>query len=86
MSEQDRQDDKSQEIDLEKVGRLIEALELDLARVRSGSEDMKRLRDEVETLKNVLNSRSAATTGCATACTACVSGWKRNSTPHWPKA
>lgn len=56
MSEQDRQDDKSQEIDLEKVARLIEALELDLARVRTGSEDMQRLRDEVETLKNVLNS------------------------------
>ncbi len=47
---------KPREIDLEEVGRLIEALERDLAQVRGGSEDMKRLRDEVETLKNVLNS------------------------------
>jgi hypothetical protein len=44
------------EINLEEVGRLIEALERDLAQVRGGSQDMQRLRDEVETLKNVLNS------------------------------
>lgn len=47
---------KTQEIDLEEVGKLIEAMERDLARVRGGSQDMQRLRDEVETLKNVLNS------------------------------
>ncbi|MDH5536433.1 MAG: hypothetical protein OEZ08_12820 [Betaproteobacteria bacterium] len=47
---------KPQEIDLEEVGRLIEALERDLTQVRGGSQDMQRLRDEVETLKNVLNS------------------------------
>ncbi|HUO43950.1 MAG TPA: hypothetical protein VMT94_03430 [Burkholderiales bacterium] len=45
-----------EKVDLEKVSKLIEALELDLARVRSGSQDVKRLRDEVETLKRVLNA------------------------------
>ena len=44
------------EIDIEEVAKLIEALERDLARVRSGSRDLQPLRDEVETLKNVLNS------------------------------
>jgi hypothetical protein len=44
------------EIDLEEVARLVEALERDLAKVRSGSQDVQRLRDEVETLKNVLSS------------------------------
>ena len=48
--------DSVKEIDLEEVARLVEALERDLAQVRSGSQDMQRLRDEVETLKNVLNS------------------------------
>jgi hypothetical protein len=49
-------DDGVKEIDLEEVTRLVEALERDLAQVRSGSQDVQRLRDEVETLKNVLNS------------------------------
>ena len=49
-------DDSSPEIDLAEVQRLVDALEKDLANVRSGSSDMQRLRDEVETLKNVLNS------------------------------
>jgi hypothetical protein len=49
-------DDAVKEIDLEEVTRLVEALERDLAQVRSGSQDVQRLRDEVETLKNVLNS------------------------------
>jgi len=44
------------DIDIEEVAKLIEALERDLARVRSGSRDLQPLRDEVETLKNVLNS------------------------------
>lgn len=47
---------EGQEINLEEAGKLIEALERDLAGVRSGSADVQRLRDEVETLKNVLNS------------------------------
>jgi hypothetical protein len=45
-----------QKVDLEEVAKLIEALERDLAQVRSGSQDMRRLRDEVETLKHVLNA------------------------------
>jgi hypothetical protein len=44
------------EIDLKEVARLVEALERDLEKVRSGSKDMQLLRDEVETLKNLLNS------------------------------
>jgi hypothetical protein len=46
----------TKEIDLEKVARLIDSLERDLGKVRSGSRDVQLLRDEVETLKNVLNS------------------------------
>lgn len=56
VAENKRADGDAREINLEEVGRLIEALEQDLARVRSGSQDVQRLRDEVETLKNVLNS------------------------------
>ncbi|MFN7085033.1 MAG: hypothetical protein ACK4N4_00220 [Burkholderiales bacterium] len=56
MTEQKGTQESAPEIDLEEVGKLIEALEQDLARVRSGSEDLQHLRDEVETLKNVLNS------------------------------
>lgn len=44
------------DIDLEEAAKLIDALERDLAKVRSGSADVQRLRDEVETLRNVLNS------------------------------
>jgi predicted nucleic acid-binding Zn-ribbon protein len=46
----------SAEIDLEEVTKLVHALESDLAQVRKGSRDVQLLRDEVETLKNVLNS------------------------------
>ena len=46
----------AQQIDLEAAARLIEALERDLKKVDGDSRDMQRLRDEVETLKNVLNS------------------------------
>lgn len=46
----------SQEIDFEEVTKLIHALERDLASVRKGSRDVQLLRDEVETLKNVLRS------------------------------
>ncbi|MEK6593932.1 MAG: hypothetical protein AABZ67_12730 [Pseudomonadota bacterium] len=56
MTENKHTDSDAPEINLEEVGRLIEALEQDLAGVRSGSRDVQRLRDEVETLKNVLNS------------------------------
>ena len=56
MAKSEGKDDTVKEIDLAEVARLVEALERDLAQVRSGSQDMQRLRDEVETLKNVLNS------------------------------
>ena len=56
MAKGEGKDDAVKEIDLEEVTRLVEALERDLAQVRSGSQDVQRLRDEVETLKNVLNS------------------------------
>ena len=44
------------EVDLEEVGKLIAALERDLENVRTDSTAVQRLKDEVETLKNVLGS------------------------------
>ena len=44
------------QIDLDEVARLIEALERDLNSVKGSSRDIQRLRDEVDTLKNVLRS------------------------------
>ena len=44
------------QINLEEAQRLIDALERDLANVQSGHADVQRLRDEVETLRNVLSS------------------------------
>jgi archaellum component FlaC len=49
-------ENNAQEVDLEAAAKLIEALEQDLKTVRGDSRDIQRLRDEVETLKNVLNS------------------------------
>lgn len=49
-------DNNKPQINLEEAGRLIDALERDLAKVRGGHADVQRLRDEVETLRNVLNS------------------------------
>jgi hypothetical protein len=49
-------DEETKKVDLEKVAQLVDALERDLAKVRGGSRDMQLLRDEVETLRNVLNS------------------------------
>jgi archaellum component FlaC len=43
-------------IDLEKAAALIDALERDLGKVSGDSQDVQRLRNEVETLRNVLNS------------------------------
>jgi hypothetical protein len=43
-------------IDLEQAAKLIHELERDLAKVQGGAADVQRLRDEVETLRNVLNS------------------------------
>ena len=45
-----------QEVDFAAVEKLIQSLERDLAKVRGGSRDVQLLRDEVETLKNVLSS------------------------------
>ncbi len=47
---------RGQEINLEAATRLVEALEQDLQKVSGDSRDIQRLKDEVETLKNVLNS------------------------------
>ena len=44
------------EIDLDEVKRLVEAMEQDLAKVQGDVRHVQVLRDEVETLKNVLNS------------------------------
>lgn len=49
-------DEHASQIDLDEVARLIEALERDLKNVQGKSKDVQRLRDEVETLKNVLRS------------------------------
>ncbi len=56
MAKNDARDEAQKKIDLEKVAQLVDALERDLAKVQSGSRDVQLLRDEVETLKNVLNS------------------------------
>jgi hypothetical protein len=45
-----------QTVDLEEVGRLVEALERDLGKMPGVSPDIQRLKDEVQTLKNVLDS------------------------------
>jgi predicted nuclease with TOPRIM domain len=50
-----RKEAGAQEVDLEEVARLIEALEQDLARVKGNSADIQRLRDEVAELKAVLH-------------------------------
>ena len=44
------------EVDLAEVNELIQALERDLEKVSSDSAAVQRLRDEVQTLKNVLGS------------------------------
>jgi cell division septum initiation protein DivIVA len=49
-------DDSIREIDLDEVAALIDALERDLQKIPGNSQDVQRLRDEVETLKNLLRS------------------------------
>ena len=46
----------SQAVDLEEVARLVAALERDLQNLPGDSSHIQRLRDEVQTLKNVLES------------------------------
>jgi len=55
MSEPDRPTPTAK-VDLGQVERLVAALEADLAKVRSGSEDVQALRDEVDSLKRLLDS------------------------------
>lgn len=47
---------RTPDIDLDEVANLLNALERDLANVQGSPKDIQRLRDEVETLKNVLGS------------------------------
>lgn len=49
-------DSSTREVNFEAAARLIAALEQDLKKLSGDSRDLQRLRDEVETLKNVLNS------------------------------
>ncbi len=49
-------DNETREIDLDEVATLIESLERDLQKIKGNPQDVKRLRDEVETLKNLLQS------------------------------
>lgn len=53
-TESDKQ--SAPEIDLDEVAKLIDALEKDLANVQGSATDIQRLKDEVQTLKNVLMS------------------------------
>lgn len=46
----------SVDIDLDEVAALIHALERDLQKIQGDSQDVQRLKDEVETLKNLLQS------------------------------
>lgn len=56
MAGDKREPQDAPEIDLTEVEKLLEALEEDLKKVQVGTRDVQVLRDEVETLKNVLNS------------------------------
>ena len=47
-------------VDLEAVHKLVQTLEADLSRLREGSGDVQRLRDEVEALKVLLDSPAPA--------------------------
>jgi hypothetical protein len=46
----------TRDIDLDEVSALVDALERDLLKIEGDSRDVQRLRDEVETLKNLLRS------------------------------
>jgi hypothetical protein len=48
--------DSRPEVDLAAAAKLVAALEEDLKKVSGDSHDIQRLRDEVESLKNMLNS------------------------------
>lgn len=48
--------DNTRNVDVEAAARLVAALEQDLKKLSGSSADIQRLRDEVATLKNVLES------------------------------
>jgi len=56
MSTTETDKQNAPEIDLDEVAKLLEALEKDLANVQGSERDIQRLRDEVQTLRNVLVS------------------------------
>ena len=56
MSERTPRQPDKREIDLDEVARLVDALERDLNNVQGPSKEIQRLKDEVDTLKNVLKS------------------------------
>ncbi len=56
MSTTETDKQNAPEIDLDEVAKLLEALEKDLANVQGSEKDIQRLRDEVQTLRNVLVS------------------------------
>jgi hypothetical protein len=47
-------------LDLQQVERLVAAIETDLAKVRTGSQDVEALRAEVDSLKELLDSSAPA--------------------------
>jgi predicted nucleic acid-binding Zn-ribbon protein len=56
MAKERENDREVRQIDFEEVEKLVHALERDLEKIRGSSADIQRVRDEVETLKNVLKS------------------------------
>lgn len=56
MSNSERNNQGGSEINLDEVAKLLEALEHDLANVQGSANDIQQLKDEVQTLKNVLQS------------------------------
>jgi len=56
MKDDPRRAEDVRQIDFEAVEKLVHELERDLEKVRGGAGDIQRVRDEVETLKNVLKS------------------------------
>jgi hypothetical protein len=56
MKDDPRSAEDVRQIDFEEVEKLVHELERDLEKVRGGAGDIQRVRDEVETLKNVLKS------------------------------
>lgn len=56
----------SGDIDLKEAARLVGELERDLQKVSAGSEDIEKLRDEVEALRTLLGSSGSSEKGLRT--------------------